>query len=415
MNTPSQSPQQSSVAADLRNHFYSDAFAQDPYPTYAQMRAGPRVCASPLGAWFVTRYEDVRAGLRDHRLRSVDLGAGVRARQAAIDGGSPLRDLQWNVGNWMAFLEPPEHSRLKSAVTGNLKKSHVEALRPYIREYTSELLQTALATRRMDFVHDFAHKLPAHVIARLLGVPRTDVQLFEKWTRTVVQVFNPLLPDSVCMQADEASAQVLAYMQQSISECRHAPRDDFLSSLVNSHGGAASLSDQEVAATCISLFTAGVETSTSLLGTGLLDLLRNPAQQELLLDDPSVIPTAVEELLRYAPSVQLTNRIARQDFEWHGRRIRAGQMIYLYIAAANRDPEKFADPDILDLRRAPNPHLTFGAGHHFCLGAPLARVMAQTAFEVLFATLPKLRLSGEPVKFAPNPVVREIVSLPVEY
>jgi len=413
--------QRSDAAADLSSLLFSPSFAENPYAAYARMRAGPPICPSPFGGWFVTRYEDVRAGLRDHRLRSVDLIAGVKRKHAALlesksaTAGATLEDLVWNVSSWLAFLEGPDHARLKSTITGNLKKKHVEALRPYIRQYTVELLRKALSQPRVDFVHDFAHKFPGHVIARLLGLPTQDVARFERWMKAVLPVFNPLLPISAYREANTASVEVLAYMRSHIAERRGNPREDLLSELLGMPDGDAGFSDEEAASTCLSLFSAGVETSSAVLGTGLLALLRNPEQKALLLGDLALIPAAVEELLRYEPPIQFTSRIATESFDWHGVRIAAGQTLHLHIAAANHDPSKFPRADALDIRRDPNLHLTFGGGHHFCVGAPLARVMAQIALEVLFTTVPRVRLSGEQPAFARNPIFRELTSLPLSF
>jgi len=413
-------PQRSDEAAELSGRLLSSSFAENPYPTYARMREGPPVRPNPLGGWLVTRYEDVRAGLRDHRLRSVDLIAGVKLKHAALlkskhpPGCAALQDLLWNVSSWLAFLEGPEHARLKSTITGNLKKTHVEALRPYIREYTVELLRKALLKPRVDFVRDFAHKFPGHIIARLLGLPSQDVIRFEGWMKAVLPVFNPLLPISAYREANTASVEVLGYMRSHIAERRRNPREDLLSELLEMRDGHAGFSDEEAASTCLSLFSAGVETSSAVLGTGLLALLRNPDQKALLIRDLTLVPSAVEELLRYEPPIQFTSRIAAESFEWHGVRIEAGQTVHLHIAAANHDPLKFPAADSLDIRRNPNMHLTFGGGHHFCVGAPLARVMAQIALEVLFTTVPQVKLAAEPA-FAPNPIFRELTTLPLSF
>lgn len=399
----------------------SPEFVANPYPIYATLRDHDPVHRSFFGAWIVTRYDDVRGAYRDRRLRSPDIPAKVRGKIDALEQWSAhapdsgLHDLLANIDHWLAFLEPPDHTRMRGSVSESLKKPNMEALRPSIHTVVAELLDEIRPRKQVDLIEDFARILPSRVIARLIGMPENEVDQFNRWAIGISSVLEPLLPLSAYREMNAVSKQFREYLIDLTARRRLRPSDDLISAMIQERDGYPPLSNDEVAATCIHLFAAGVDTSTNLLGNGVLALLNNPEQKRRVANDPSLVPGAVEELLRYDPSLQLSSRHAVEDFEWHGKQIKAGDVVYLAIGSANRDPAKFVQPDVLDVTRDPNPHLTFGSGHHFCVGAPLARVEAQVALQLLLERLPNLRLADRSPSFTGNPVLRQLATVPLVF
>jgi cytochrome P450 len=383
-------------------------FLADPYPTYHRLRAEDPVHESPLGFWVLTRYADVVAALRDPRLVKEPIAPFIAARF-----GIPVP-----VGMGLSMLDrdPPDHTRLRGLVSKAFTPRVVEGLRPRIQQVVDGLLAQAEARGGMDLIAEFAYPIPVVVICEMLGVPVADHERFKGWSLDVARGLDAILlpPDSEVGARSGASRRALAdYFRGLIAERRRAPRDDLLSALIAAEEAGDTLGEEELLATCILLLIAGHETTVNLIGNGTYALLRHPDELHRLRENPGLIGTAVEELLRWDGPVQRTARIPSEDVTIDGRTIRAGEMVMPFIGAADRDPAQFRDPDRLDLARADNRHVAFGLGIHFCLGAPLARLEGQLAIGALVRRLPKLALATDTPDWRPSLTLRGLASLPV--
>jgi cytochrome P450 len=387
----------------------------DPFPALRRLQEEDPVHRSEaLGAWLLTRYTDVRAALADPRL-SADRITPFLEHQVR-GGRDGLTDLGRQVGLWAVFTDPPTHTRLRSLMNRAFTSGAVERLRPRIEEIVAELLGAVRARGEMDVIRDFAYPLPVTVIAELLGVPREDRERLKRWSDELAAFVGSAraTPDKYA-RAGQSLGEMSEYFRRLIALRRAEPRDDVMSGLISAEERGAVLSEDELTATCVLLLFAGHETTTNLIGNGVLALLRHPAQLAAWRRDASLTPAAVEELLRYDGPGQAMVRVAREDLDWGGRRIRRGERLFLMIGAANRDPRQFADPDRLDLRRADNRHIAFGYGIHFCVGAPLARLEAQLALPALIGRLDGLALAPGRLEWLDSLIFRGVKSLPVGF
>jgi cytochrome P450 len=387
-------------------NFGTEEFLADPYPTYRWLQENDPVHWMPFaagygGMWLVVRYDDVYAVLKDNRI-SKDWGRTVPEEQL-----TPL-------DRSMLFRDPPDHTRLRSLVNLAFTPKTVSALRPHIEEIADGLIVQMREQEEVDFVDSFALPLPVIVIAELLGIPTADREQFQGWSNKIIAATDGAHADNeTYAESDRAGLQLGLYLSQLIAERRKQPRNDLISDLLRAHDGEQRLSEQELLGTCILLLIAGHETTVNLLGNGLLALLQHPEQMALLRQDPGLIPSGVEEMLRYDSPVQRgTGRFPLEPIEIAGTRIEPGQQVAAVIGAANRDPSHFPDPGRFDVRREPNRHLAFGFGIHFCLGAPLARAEGQIAFQRLLNAFPRIELAGEPVRRR-NTFLRGLRRLPV--
>jgi pimeloyl-[acyl-carrier protein] synthase len=384
-------------------------FIDDPYPTYHRLRAEDPVHQNPLGFWVLTRYEDVVTALRDPRLAKEAIASFVAARF-----GAPIPA----VGLSMLDRDPPDHTRLRGLVSKAFTPRVVEGLRPHIQRIVDGLLARVEGEHAMDLIEEFAYPLPVIVICQMLGVPVEDRDQFRQWGLDIARGLDTILlpPDSEVGQRSAAARRALAdYFRALIAERRASPRGDMLSDLIAAEEAGDKLSVDELLATCILLLVAGHETTVNLIGNGTLALLRHPDQLERLREDPGLIGSAVEELLRYDGPVQRTARIPSEDVTIGGRTIPKGELVMPFIGAADRDPAQFPDPDRLDIGRADNRHIAFGWGIHFCLGAPLARLEGQIAIGTLVRRLPKLALATDRPEHRLSLTLRGLTSLPVSF
>jgi cytochrome P450 len=388
--------------------------AVDPYPTYAWLRARRSVeyrsPSTPERHFVVlSRYADVQLALRDPRFGRACSGERLRANLA--DG-----PLSRSFGRWMRFQDPPDHTRLRSVVNQAFTPRAVDGLRDQVHGLVVQLLGRLEQRAEFDLVAEFAAPLPVLVICELLGVPGEDRHLFAAWSKALAASLDHLTspePDAL-QRGDVGAACLTAYFSDLVARRRAAPRDDLVSGLVQSADGAT-LSEDELLATCVLLFFAGHETTTNLIGNGMLALLQHPEQLNMVREAPELAPLAVEELLRFDSPVQRTARVALADVELDGGDvIQAGETVTLLIGAANRDRAQFTDPDQLDIDR-PNAsrHLSFGAGIHYCVGAPLARLEAQIALAAVARRLPRLQLLDAHPRWRPTFVLRALDALPV--
>lgn len=384
----------------------SPDFLADPYPYYARWQEEEPLFLLPAtGDWWATRHHDAAQVLTDPRF--VKGASGPRQPPPEYAHLPPLEPS-------MLERDPPDHTRLRGLVNRAFTPRVVEGLRPRIAEIARELLEPFTGRARIDLMADFAFPLPAIVIAELLGVPAQDRERFKEWSRRIVLLLDPTQPEEARQEGAAAEIELADYFHHLIALRRTEPRGDLIGALLAVEERGDRLSPGELLSMCNLLLIAGHETTTNLIGGGTLALLRDPEQWHLLQKRPDLLPRAVEELLRFEPPVQLDGRLAAEDVEMGGQTIRAGQWVLAVIGAANRDPGVFAEPGRLDVTRAPNPHLSFGRGIHFCLGAPLARLEAQIAFGALVRQLPGIALDAErPPRRNRNIVIRGLASLPL--
>jgi cytochrome P450 len=374
----------------------------DPYPVYQQLRERePVQWNEHIEIWTLTRYADVAAVLRDGRM-SADRTTADRFRLP------PGRQIYQS----MLTLDPPDHTRLRTLVNKAFTPTTVSRLRPRIQALVDEILDKAEEEGSLEVIADLAYPLPVTVIAEMLGVPPEDYQIFKDWSATLAANLDPLRAGEMREAAFDARDALSEYLSGIVDKRRARPRDDMISALLAVEESGDALSHRELLIMCNLLLIAGHETTVNLIGNGLRALLTHPDQLERLRDEPDLIETAVEELLRFDSPVQLTGRVVSEDLEVGGVQMRPGHFVMVLLGAANRDPAQFPDPDRLDLARHPNQHLSFGRGIHFCLGAPLARVEGQVAIGSLVRRFPRLRLDGEPVQ-RDTVTLRGLESLPV--
>ncbi|HEV2125485.1 MAG TPA: cytochrome P450, partial [Chloroflexota bacterium] len=351
--------------------------------------------------WYVTSYTDVQTLLtHPHIGRQANRDVPPEARPPIPEAYRPFVE---TAGQMMLFRDPPDHTRLRALVNRAFTPSVVERMRPRISEQAHDLLDKVIAKANtgnpVDLIADFAFPLPVTVIADMLGVPIEYREDFRTWSDALAAAIDVRQTREATARASEATIALRAFLTKLIEDRRRDQRSDILSALIAVEDQGDRLSQDELIAMCFLLLAAGHETTVNLIGNGLLALLQHPDQLERLRRDPTLIVSAVEELLRFDSPVQLTGRVALQDVEVRGRQIKKGQQLSLVLGAANRDPEQFADPDRLDIGRHPNRHLSFGMGIHFCLGAPLARAEGQIALGACLQRLPGLRLASDRVEW----------------
>jgi cytochrome P450 len=371
----------------------------DPYPIYARLRQRTPLPISTGGdgrAYLLTRHADVRAALHDSRLSS-DLRQGAPLKPETIQRMTALGVEPIEGARTMLSTDPPDHGRLRGLVSAAFTPTRVNALAGRIQELTEELLDEIGERTEVELMSALAEPLPALVIAELLGIPAEDRREFKAWTRAIVPLLD--VPSEAQLVAGAAAQRALReYFARVIAARRREPGEDLVSALVAARDGQDALSEAELGATCNLLLNAGHETTTNLIGNGVVALLNDAGQLEALRANPSMDRTALEELLRYDAAVQGVRRMAVEPVQIGGAEISKGSLVLVLMGSANRDPEVFKDPDRLDLTRDPNPHLSFGHGIHTCLGASLARLEGRIALRALLDRFPSIELARAPVR-----------------
>ena len=383
----------------------SDDMARDPYPVYGKLRERSPVHYSRLaGALVLSRYRDVDMVLRDHARFS----SNPDLRKSRKGGYKPPLEERT-----ILFIDPPVHTRLRSLVNKAFTRSAINALEPRIRTLMGALLDDIKDPKCFDLMEAVAIPLPVIVIAEMLGIPQQDRAQFRLWSDQRARLLEPMLTRPERKIADEASKQLSHYFLSIIKSHQGEPRDDIMSRLVHAEEQGDTLSETEMLNMLRLLLIAGNETTTNLIGNGMLALLRHPDQLRTLRDDPSLIPAAVDELLRYDSPVQVTLRCAVEDCDIDGTPVRSGQDIILLAGSANRDPDAFKNPDQLDFNRTKQDHISFGRGIHHCLGAALARLEGRIAIEMLLERFDSLHLLTDRPAYRNSIVLRGLTSLPV--
>ncbi|MFC8536588.1 cytochrome P450 [Streptomyces sp. NPDC057249] len=381
---------------------------RDPYPLYARMRREDPVHRTPQGVWYLTRYADVEAALGDPRL-SNDRDRMTRAYSALGGDLKEFSRLTDRLGRVMSNTDPPDHARLRKLANRAFTARRVEALRDRVQHLVDRLIDAAVAAGpEMELIEAVASPLPMSVVCELFGIPEEDRPRVKGWFSR----FGRLSEDIAA--SEKAIDEYEDYLSGLIRQRRRDPGDDLISALVATQTHDDRLTDSELLSTCFVLITAGDETTTHLITNAVLALLRHPDQLARLREDPGLMRGAVEELARYDTVTQAIVRVVAEDLEIGGRTLREGELAYLFLGATNRDPERFEDPDRLDLTRAGNRHLSFGHGPHFCLGGPLARLQTEVAVGTLVRRLPGLRQAeGAELDWRPNPLQRRLRALPL--
>ena len=392
-------------------------FKANPFPFYAQLRAEAPVYPLTIPvrgkAWYVTRYDDVLALVKDERFvkdtRNVPAG-----EKSALPNWMPpfMRPIAQN----MLSLDGEDHNRLRGLVHKAFTPRLIDEMRGWIEVLSNQLLDAVADKGRMDLIEDYALPIPTTVIAQMLGVPVEDRHKFHRWSKAVVAAGSGSTFGA--LQMLPSLYAFVRYIRGLITQRRANPQDDLITELVRARESNDQLSEDELVGMIFLMLIAGHETTVNLIGNGTLALLENAEQLTLLRDNPSLVKSAVEELLRYTSPVETADeRYAREDVTIAGVTIPKGSLVYGVIASANRDPEQFENPDVLDITRENNKHLAFSQGVHYCLGAPLARMEGQIAFNTLLRRLPDLRLAApvESLRWRPSLMLRGLEALPVAF
>ncbi|MFI9050118.1 cytochrome P450 [Streptomyces sp. NPDC053427] len=409
-----------------RPELFTWEFAADPYPAYAWLREHAPVhrTALPSGveAWLVTRYGDARQALADARLSKNPVHHSESAHGKGKVGIPGERSA--NLMTHLLNIDPPDHTRLRRLVSKAFTPRRVAAFAPRVQELTDRLIDGFAERGEADLIHEFAFPLPIYAICDLLGVPPEDQDDFRDWAGMMIRHGGG--PRGGVARSVKKMRGYLAELihrkRESLGE-RPEADEDLISGLIRASDHGEHLTENEVAAMAFILLFAGFETTVNLIGNGTYQLLRHPAQRELLqksiaAGDPDLLATGIEELLRYDGPVELaTWRFATEELTLGGQRIAEGDPVLVVLAAADRDPTRFAEPDVLDLTRRDNQHLGYGHGIHYCLGAPLARLEGQAALATLLTRLPDIRLAAEPgdLRWRGGLIMRGLRSLPVEF
>jgi cytochrome P450 len=364
-------------------NFISDDMRRNPYPLYAQMRSVSPVLAVPGGEiWLILDYEGVKRALHDHDTFS---------SRAAPPGGAPL--------DWMIFSDPPRHTKLRSIVVKAFTPRSIAGLEPRIRELSRELVDRVLERGEMDLCADYAVQLPLMVIAEMLGIPIADRERFKRWSDAILNLSQTIGGGEAGARAarefGEAREEIRAYLAELLPERRRTPKDDLLTRLVEAEVDGQRLSEDEILDFFLLLLLAGSETTTNLITNAILCFLDHPSELARVGAAPDLWPSAIEEVLRHRSPLQAVFRTPRRDVEMGGQVIPAGKLVLAMVGSANRDPEVFEAPERFDVGRDPNPHVAFGHGIHFCIGASLARLEAKVALPDLVSRLRGLRLASD--------------------
>jgi len=394
------------AGAGLSFNPWDENFRRNPYSYYQPLRMSP----PPVMRFFIpvavlSRYDDVLATLRDQiRFSSMPIRNRMTIETTEVFGDAPS----------IVSSDPPIHTRMRKLVSRDFSPRAIRELEPRVRALTNALLDEVAEKRHFDLVADFAIPLPVRIIASILGIPGERYETFKRWSDTLMELtsLQPGAPiaDSVRLNLIE----MRGYFAEEIERRRRHPGTDLMSSLVSAHDDTEMLSAGELMQFLVMLLLAGNETTTNLLGNGMLALQNHPDQMKMLRRDPTLVPRAIEEMCRYDSPVQSVFRTAKEDVEIGGTTIDKGSGIFLMIGSANRDAAKFERPDVFDVTREENDHLSFGEGIHYCLGAPLARLEAGVAFGIMLNRFPNLRLDGEPrMDYKTSFFVRSLKSLPM--
>ncbi|HZB32743.1 MAG TPA: cytochrome P450 [Streptosporangiaceae bacterium] len=392
----------------------TEDFMRDPYPVYARMRESAPIHFSDANAgrtWFIPRYADVINVLRDDRF-SAALKAPGFINQFPQEHRAEFQPFNESIAGWVVLQDPPAHRRLRQLMNKGFTRQLVATLRPQVTEIAAGLVDEMAKRRSGDFMTDFAQPFPAAVIATMFGVPAADLKTFISWSDDIVLFAGSLRPTlEVARAAQHGLLSMTAFFRALLPERRANPGDDVISLLVSVRENGEQLTDDQVLANCAQLIVAGHETTRNLVANGLSTLLRHPDQLEKLKADPSLMTSAIREMMRFESPLQFIRRVAGEDFAYLGVEIKAHDGVVTILGSANRDPEVFADPDRFDITRNPIGHVALGYGPHVCLGAALAEMETEVALSLLLNRFPDLRAADAEPKRVMNPMLRGFAEL----
>ena len=382
------------LAADFDIEQLTPEFYADPYPTYRALREHAPVKRLPNGSYFLTRYDDLVGAYKNTGLFSSD-----KKKEFAPKYGASL--LYEHHTTSLVFNDPPAHTRVRRLIMGALSPRAIAQMEPDLIALVDRLLATIAAKGRFELIGDFASAIPVQVIGNLLDVPQAEREPLRDWSLAILGALEPVISAEVFARGNTAVKDFLGYLETLVERRRARPGNperDVLTRLIQGEDNGERLTTKELLHNCIFLLNAGHETTTNLIGNGLVALSENPAQKTRLIEHPDLIKTAVEEILRFESSNQLGNRITTGQVELGGITLPGGTPVTLCIGAANRDPGQFSDPETLDIGRSPNRHLAFGTGAHQCAGMALARLEGAIAISRFLARFPHYALAGAPVR-----------------
>ena len=401
----------------LDDHLHGDDYAQDPHPVWSRLRAeDPIHWSDALQAWVVTSYLLVKdAG------KHPCIGGGTDRARSHIAKFSPdeqahLEPLAGHYARFMSYMNPPQHTEQRSFLSDSFTRRVVENMRPAIEQIVDDLIAQHLPRGRMDMLHDFCLPMSSSIIVDMLGIPRDDRPIFVDW---INHAFNFLGSEQndflLAKRALDTYLHLSEYLSNIVADRRLRPRDDLITEMIKLQQIRTEISDQRLLSLLITVIHGGWETTMTLISNGTLDLLTNPQQWQKLRNSPALMKSAVEEMLRFNGPFKGVTRVALEEFVWEDRKISKSEAFVLMLAAANRDPQVFDDPQQFNIERRPNPHVAFGVGIHYCLGAALAQLEAQVAFTQIARHLPHLRLGDQSASWRSSHLLRQLESLPVEF
>ncbi len=405
------------VPPALDEQLVSPAFYQDPYPFYDRLRAeAPVAWSETLGAWILTRYEHVQATLYDPRRFSSQGRLSAALERFPADTRARFKPLEDHFGIGLIGSDPPNHTRLRALINKAFIPRIIEQMRPRLQALIDELLDALEPRGEMDLVRDLAYPLPATVIAELLGAPASERENFKRWSDGILAFQGSgVVSAELIEHSQEQLLEMRAFLTELIAQRRSQPRDDLLSRLVEAEMEGDRLTPPELLTVCVTLLTAGHETTSTLIANGLYTLLCHPAQLAQVRAKPELMPGAIEEVLRFEGPLQRNPRRAAEDLAFGGQHLGRHDYLLPLLGAANRDPEVFPEPHRFDIARQPNRHLAFGLGIHFCVGAPLARLEGLIALNTILRRLPEVRLKTAAVEWEPHTLFRKLRALPLVF
>ncbi len=371
----------------------NEDFLADPYPSYRKMReAGPICWSEASKSWYLTSYELISEITKDLRFeKRIERWKEINPITRILPGPAHLIKSR---KNWMLNENPPRHTELRSLVNRAFSPKMVMEMREHIQEIADKLIDSFISAGKVEFISEFAFLLPVTVIAEMLGVPASDHAKFRQWSCDMSQTLEGTFDRATLQKSNKANDDLIDYLRPLLAQRKQQPKNDLISALILAEENGVKLTDEDILGNVVLILLAGHETTVNLIGNGIFLLLKHPFELEKLKKNPELIDQAVEEILRFDSPVQTVRRLAGQDMSFHGQELKKGELLVLFLGAANRDPEIFAEPDNFDISRSPNKHLSFSSGIHHCLGASLARLEAKIAISTILSRLPNLRLAG---------------------